>query len=383
MKVRPPHILRQQLKGLVDQARLNERKLRRFQDLELRMIGATSLFDLLDAVIYPGNARFKWDRVTLLLLDPEYELRRVLEEEGFELAEHPALVFETDLSGINCLFPPPLSPMLEPYREGKHHRLFDGPNESPSSVILLPLLRRQQLIGSLNIGSFSADRFVRGMSTDFLEHFAAVVALCLENAANVERLKSQGLTDTLTGVNNRRFFDQRLTEEIAAAQRDRLPLACLMLDIDYFKAINDNHGHQTGDRALMKVAALIRTQLRGSDVLARYGGEEFATLLPDTDETSALEVAERIRENIAKSSFTYPGNTAFNVTASIGVAVFDPANELKTDTDCAEQLVGRADEGLYKCKAAGRNRVISGGIIGQSLGSAKPTAGQRPQQINE
>lgn len=358
MKVQSPHILQQQLDGLVDQARVNERTLRRFQDLELRLISATSLFDLFSAIIYPDGAQARWDRVTLLLLDPEYEIRRVLEE-GYDLSAHPALIFATERVSVDSLFPPPLSPMLGPYRERKHQRLFGNTINPPASTMLLPLLRHRQLIGSLNIGSFAENRFVRGMRTDFLEHFAAIVAICLENAANLERLKRQGLIDPLTAVNNRRFFDQRLAEEVTAARRDRLPLACLMLDVDHFKGVNDNHGHQIGDQVLMEVAALTRAQLRGSDVLSRYGGEEFAALLPDTHETSALEVAERIRENIAARAFTDQSGNAFHVTISIGVAIYHPANDQLSKSDSATQLVGKADENLYQCKATGRNRVIS------------------------
>lgn len=363
MKVQSPHILRQKLDGLVDQARVNERTLRRFQDLELRLISSTSLFDLFSTIIYPDSAHARWDRVTLLLLDPEYETRRVLEEEGYALSEHPALIFATERVSVDSLFPPPLSPMLGPYRERRHQRLFGNVKAPPASTMLLPLLRHRQLIGSLNIGSFAENRFMRGMSTDFLEHFAAIVAICLENATNLERLKRQGLTDALTAVNNRRFFDQRLAEEVTAARRDRVPLACLMLDVDHFKAVNDNHGHQIGDQVLMEVAALIRAQLRGSDVLSRYGGEEFAALLPDTRETSALEVAERIRESIAARTFANQDGIAFNVTISIGVAIYHPANDQLSKVESGAQLVGKADENLYECKATGRNRVVSSNMI--------------------
>jgi diguanylate cyclase (GGDEF)-like protein len=367
MKPESSQLLQQKLNELINQARLNERKLKRFQDLELRITAATSLFDLLCTILYPDNAHFKWDRVSLLLLDSEYEIRRVLEQEGIGLTEHPGLIFETEQASINSLFPPPLSPMLEQYRAHKHGRLFAGPNQPPKSLVLLPLLRHRQLIGCLNIGSFSEHRFVGGMNTDFLEHLTAVLAICLENATNLERLKRQGLTDPLTAINNRRFFDQRLTEEMAAARRDQLPLACLMLDIDHFKVVNDNHGHQTGDQVLREVATLIRAQLRSNDVLCRYGGEEFAALLPGTEEASALEVAERIRKSIASCTFTNRYAMPFNITVSIGVAIFDPEQDQnaaltsKEHATSEEQLMGQADDSLYQCKATGRNRVLGSG----------------------
>lgn len=355
--------LRQQVEDFVVQARQNERKLRRFQSLELRLIGLNSLFELIELILHPDYSTFRWDVVTLLLLDPEYEIQRILEDEGVELARHPTLMFATDRQDLESLYPVSLFPTLGPFRARHHALLFPRPLRAPASIMLLPLVRHGRLIGSLNIGSRSPDRFVKGVRTDFFEHLAAVVAICLENAVNLERLKRQGLTDTLTAVNNRRFFDQRLGEEVASARRDGHPLSCLLLDVDHFKQVNDNHGHQTGDQVLMEVAALIRAQLRGSDVLARYGGEEFAALLAHTASETAVEVAERIRTSIAKRRFHLADDSGFNVTISIGVATFNPAQDPHAAGSGGEHLVARADKALYEAKTAGRNRVVSTGDI--------------------
>lgn len=355
--------LNRQVEEFMTQARQNEHKLRRFQSLELRLIGNTSLFELIELILYPDYSTFRWDIVTLLLLDPEYEIQRVLEEEGTDPGEHPTLMFATECEPLAALFPASMFPMLGPYRQRCHASLFPRPRRAPSSVMLLPLVRHGKLIGSLNIGSYSRDRFVKGVRYDFFEHLAAVVAICLENAVNMERLKRQGLTDTLTAVNNRRFFDQRLSEEIEAAKRDGLPLSCLLLDVDHFKKVNDSHGHQAGDRVLMEVAALIRAQLRGNDVLSRYGGEEFGALLAHTSNEKATEVAERVRSSIAQRDFALEEGGRFNVTISIGVATFDPARDVNARHMQGEYLVGQADKVLYDAKAGGRNRVISAGDI--------------------
>lgn len=359
MTVESPNVLRFKLDGILEQARLNERKLRRFQSLELKLIGTNSMFELIHAIIYPDQVRFKWDVVTLLLLDPEYEIQRTLEEEGVQPADHPRLMFATEQDAIDSLYPMSLFPLLGPYRPRKHARLFGGQRKPPASIMLLPLVRHGRLIGSLNIGSYTADHFAKGVRTDFFEHFAAVVAICLENSANLERLKKQGLTDTLTAINNRRFFDQRLKEEMNTARRNEAPLTCLLLDIDYFKRVNDRHGHQVGDQVLMEVAALIRAQMRGSDVLSRYGGEEFAALLAMTREDEALEVAERIRSSVAARRFDSPAGDAFSVTISIGVATYEPLLRNGREIRSGSDLVGCADEALYQCKAQGRNRVVS------------------------
>jgi diguanylate cyclase (GGDEF)-like protein len=356
-------MLRRRLEDYVAQAHKNESKMRRFQAHALRLIGLNSLFELIQDILYPNPAVFNWDVVTLLLLDPEYEVRRILEEEGTELSDHAGLLFATHDDDLDGLFPTSLFPLLGPYKAKRHSPLFASTRRSPNSVALFPLVRHGRLIGSLNIGSYNAERFVKGVSTDFLEYLAAVVAICIENATNLERLKRQGLTDTLTAVNNRRFFDQRLNEELERAVRDGIQLNCLLLDVDFFKRVNDSYGHQVGDQVLREVAALIRAQLRGSDVLSRYGGEEFAALLSRSGTTEAGEVAERIRHSVAAHSFTTAEGRPFRVTISIGVATYNPRTYPGTGKLPGEVLVGHADRALYAAKSAGRDKVIAVGEI--------------------
>ncbi|MEJ2566076.1 MAG: sensor domain-containing diguanylate cyclase [Gammaproteobacteria bacterium] len=356
-------LLRRRLEDYVAQAHKNESKLRRFQSHALRLIGLNSLFELIQDILYPNPAVFNWDVVTLLLLDPEYEVRRILEEEGIELRDHVGLLFATQDDDFDVLFPTSLFPWLGPYKAKRHGPLFSSTRRSPNSVALLPLVRHGRLIGSLNIGSYNAERFVRGVSTDFLEYLAAVVAICIENATNLERLKRQGLTDTLTAINNRRFFDQRLNEELERAVRENVQLTCLLLDVDFFKRVNDSYGHQIGDYVLREVAALIRAQLRGSDVLSRYGGEEFAALLSRSGSAEAAEVAERIRHSVAAHAFSTAEGQSFRVTISIGVATYNPKACSGVGKLPGEVLVGHADRALYAAKSGGRDKVVCVGDI--------------------
>lgn len=355
-------VLRQRLDEFVTAARHNEQKLRRFQHLELRLIALDSLAELLETLLYPDYGTFHWDTVTLLLFDPEYEIQRTLEEEGFHTQEHPALLFANTWEDISSTQPYSIFPMLGLYRTARHAALFPvGP--APTSIAILPLVRYGKLIGSLNIGSHSTERFVRGVRTDILERFAAVVAICLENAVNLSRLKRQGLTDTLTAINNRRFFDQRLQEEVAQAYRLVQPLACLVLDVDHFKRVNDTHGHVVGDQVLREIAAIIRAQLRGSDVLSRYGGEEFAALMARTDVQEAVEVAERVRRSVAEHVFCVAPDITFNVTISIGAVALAPGLNTSPARLAGEILLSHADRALYEAKGAGRNCVMSAGEI--------------------
>jgi diguanylate cyclase (GGDEF)-like protein len=164
---------------------------------------------------------------------------------------------------------------------------------------VIPLRRQQKLIGFLNLGSQHAERFQRSMATDFIERLGSVIAIALENVLNNEKLVYIGLTDPLTKISNRRYVEQRMLEEINRARRQQYSIACMFLDIDFFKRINDQFGHQGGDDVLCEVAARIKAELRLSDTLGRFGGEEFVALLINTRLEDALQVAERIRRSIA------------------------------------------------------------------------------------
>jgi two-component system cell cycle response regulator len=157
--------------------------------------------------------------------------------------------------------------------------------------------------------------------------------------------------DPLTGLPNRRAFEEELAREAARASRAGAPLAVVMLDVDRFKAVNDGHGHAAGDEVLRAVAARAAAAIRAGDLLARVGGEEFAILLPAADLPRAAEAAERIRATLAARRIE-AGGTSLTVTASLGCAALAPG-------ETPEALVARADARLYAAKEAGRNRVES------------------------
>ena len=171
-----------------------------------------------------------------------------------------------------------------------------------------------------------------------------------------DQLRSMATTDGLTGLMNRRAFDTTLAEELERTARNRLPLSLLLLDVDRFKAYNDGYGHQAGDEALKAVAKTLNAALlRPRDVAARYGGEEFAAILPDTDEASAAVVAERVRQMLADRELPHVMSEYGILTISAGVATYD-GSEVKRSVS---QLIGRADEALYRAKESGRNRAVS------------------------
>ena len=172
----------------------------------------------------------------------------------------------------------------------------------------------------------------------------------LELAITTQHAREAALTDVLTGLYNRRHALDRLAQEWAEAERGHRPLALLMLDIDYFKAVNDNHGHDTGDIALRRVADTLRAMSRMSDVVCRYGGEEFMVIAPDTSLEGAAQLAERVRAAVAQQ-ILQAGLNPLKLTVSLGVAV------KREGLAGVDRLVKAADEALYQAKQLGRNRV--------------------------
>lgn len=166
-----------------------------------------------------------------------------------------------------------------------------------------------------------------------------------------ESLRDASLKDALTGLGNRRYLMQRLDEEAARALRARRPLCIAILDVDEFKRINDDHGHDVGDRALCSIAAVFDDVLRDYDIVGRWGGEEFLILLPDTELDSGLRIAERIRAQIAELRIEDAPEASGNpitLTASIGLTVYERGERIAA-------TVARADNALLSAKRAGRN----------------------------
>jgi diguanylate cyclase (GGDEF)-like protein len=184
--------------------------------------------------------------------------------------------------------------------------------------------------------------------------------LALETATEVKRISTlqyENITDPLIGIYNRRYLDRKIVEEILRARRYGTPLSMMLLDIDHFKAVNDNYGHPVGDRVLKCLGELLLNRVRDTDIVARYGGEEIAILSPQTAVSYAVDLAERLRQAV-EASIMVPAEECGNgkdltITVSMGVAGFD------SQVSDGQVFIRRADEALYQAKSDGRNRVIA------------------------
>lgn len=352
-------LLRSQLAQLLRQAQENQQILQRYQFFDLQFIAASGFQELIDTVLHRFAKEAELDAVTLVLLDPDYEIRRILVDLHIPYSELPNLLFlqhETELEELALRL---CRPLLGPYSKQLHGMLFPEPIAQPASAAVVPLTRHDHLIGCLALGSTNATRFTEDMGIEFISHMASIVAICIENVINNEKLKHLGLTDPLTGINNRRYVERRLREEIGRSRRQGYGLSCMYIDIDHFKQINDRIGHQAGDEVLRAVAGRIKAGLRLSDALGRFGGEEFVALLIDAELPEATMVAERVRQSVAEQPLTLVDGRSLEVTVSIGVAALgtEPAADSLENT--AQTFVARADHALYAAKQNGRNRVVA------------------------
>jgi diguanylate cyclase (GGDEF)-like protein len=213
-----------------------------------------------------------------------------------------------------------------------------------SDVLCEPLLVSGRVIGSVLI---ARERPIDERERAGLRDSVLQAAPILANQHNLAVAEMRAASDALTGLPNRRSADETLKRMAAHAGRTVTPLSAVLLDLDHFKAINDLHGHEQGDKALAAVAEILATTLRVSDFAARYGGEEFLILLPDTDGPGARDAAEKLRQAIERTEI----DTVGSLTGSFGIAT------MPDDATDVEQLIRRTDRALYLAKAGGRNRV--------------------------
>jgi diguanylate cyclase (GGDEF)-like protein len=349
--------LQARLTELTDEVSRNDALLRKTQERELELLRAGSLAQLLERLIHGLRTSYQLDAVTLILHDPNHEIRHLLAGDGFLLEELSEVQFVDVLVTIAPRLGNLERPWLGPFRMADHELLLPKSRQN-GSLALIPLRRSGQLDGLLVFSSVDRFRFNRELATDFLAHLGVVAAICLENAVNRARLVRSGLTDFLTGFHNRRYLHARLCEELARAQRDHLPIACLMIDVDHFKRINDEYGHLAGDAVLREVAQRIDDEMRLSDTGARFGGDEFAIVLPHGSLADGEKVALRVLEAVRGEAIVVSSQRSEVVTLSIGVASACPSPEGARDfSELAEKLISEADAALYRAKSAGRNRV--------------------------
>lgn len=356
-------VLDSHIDDLVKRIQINDQKWKQLQRLEAEYLYRTSLSELIELSLDNSLQSFGVDVVSLVLLDSNDELKGFLEEDNIAVSKRPNLIFIEDETPLQQLFGRARHVHVGPFQANLHSWLYSEAEHEPSSLAILPLYRRGEYIGAMALGSLDSDRFEARLSTEFLDRLALIAGVCFENTISIEVLKRTSFIDPLTRINNRRYFDQRLGEEVDRSLRSGDSLSCLFLDIDFFKKVNDTYGHQCGDVVIQNIAQMMRPQLRSADVLARYGGEEFVAIVTGASSQMAIDVASRIRKSVERRQIDAGNNIKISVTVSIGVATFQPKEFSGSRETIAKTLLGKADEALFEAKRAGRNRVQFGGVL--------------------
>ncbi len=320
--------------------------------LNQAMISTLDLNVLFNRILKALQDVIHCDEIVLLLYNQGMEELEIRKVHGFDPERLKGVSFRLD-EGVTGMVARTLEPVyIRDLANDSRTLGYKGRTHRRGSMISLPMTFKNHLVGVLNLHKEGTNAFAES-EINLAQALANQAAIAVENAQLFELTRDLSNTDELTGLANRRHFQEAFQRELAQAQRFPSHFSLIMADIDHFKAFNDNHGHLTGDVALKKVASIILLNTRGIDLVGRFGGEEFVILLPKTTKEGALAAAEKLRQSVEQEAFTgdRQGQTAARLTLSLGVATFP------TDSKDSYQLIDRADRALYRAKQAGRNQV--------------------------
>ncbi|MBS2039280.1 sensor domain-containing diguanylate cyclase [bacterium] len=292
------------------------------------------------------NGLLNADRCSVLILDEEDHQLAFHDSSALSQWERENIRFRMG-EGVAGWVAQHREPVLIPdVSVDPRFKKHDGQIRNMVSMICVPLEMHRRLIGVLTLTTAKAEHVFTQEEMELVVLIAAHISLALES----HRLYELSVLDGLTNIYNRRYLDQRLSQELADSIRHEKPLTVALLDLDNFKKLNDGYGHQAGDQVLCELTGLLSQELRQHDVLARYGGEEFALILAGTSGPDGLHLGERLRALVESRDFFYK-NQKLPVTISLGLATF-PENGQDKMT-----LLRAADKALYRAKESGRNRV--------------------------
>lgn len=327
-----------------------------FRRLEVgskKLISSLKVYDIASNLLEVVNNIAPQKKVSIGLFVPKDDKFEVVRQIGFTVPEGSVQDLGDSLVGSvakirsgNYYYVSDLSQGIE----GRRVPVLPFARGDEGSLFVLPLVYKNDLTGILVYVTPQINA-LRIHQIQLLEVLSNVASLSLMNARFHAEMERMAVTDGLTGLYNHRSFQEKLSEEFRRMQRITGPVSLLLIDIDFFKKVNDTRGHQAGDEVLRGVAGVIKETIRNIDVPARYGGEEFAAILPGTNREGAEKMAERLRKAIGDRAFAL-GGTDLRVTVSIGAAT------APYDTDGREALIEKADQALYHAKGNGRNRCV-------------------------
>ncbi len=347
---------------IANQAAISIRNAQLYQDLQARLrnlsiaqeignilVSTLNIDAILNLVVDGIVEVLGADICSIMLLDEESRHLTVVASKGLpEEARQARVPVGTGISGYVAREGRPL--LIKNLDEDTRFQSQRSDRYGTKSLLSVPLIARGRVVGVINVNTAQKDRVWNEADQNLLTMFANQAAIALENARLYKQMEVLALTDAVTGIHNHRSFQEQLASQLARAQRYGIDVALIILDLDFFKRVNDRYGHQVGDQVLAGVGARLQSGVRLMDFVARYGGEEFAIILPHCPLPAAVERAERIRVAIEKEALV-PEHPEMFVTLSAGVGAFPETAR------SPEELIRLTDEALYRAKADGRNCV--------------------------
>lgn len=345
--------LRDRLSEILEIASENQQIQDHFEALEGKILKSRSVREMARIIVKEIKNRFEVDYVTVCLaLDPKDVLYKAQKDSSNSKGPNYLRIVEPEV--LRHALPKRIrGPLLkEEVTQGESPFFSEKEIEGIRSKAVIPLFISRELIGTLNLGSQDSDRYTKDKGTDFLRRLGCKISLAMDNILAHQRLLQLSVTDQLTGIANRRHFDESLKREVGRCQRYGGSLSCMVVDLDGFKDINDRYGHQVGDKCLQHMAGIVRENSRRHDVVARYGGDEFSVLLPYTSLEAAVKAAEKYIMRLKENPFICEGKR-LPLRLSIGVAAIP-----ETHVDHPEDLVKEADRRLFLAKDLRGNQVV-------------------------
>jgi diguanylate cyclase (GGDEF)-like protein len=278
--------------------------------------------ELIYPVYYKGFAQAKWKSFSISIRDPMFK-------------HFHRKMIAVDLTSVD-----------RKYVNEKWQTLIDN-----GVTLIAPIIFKLQIKGLIALGQKMNNEIYSRSEQEIFSLLSHFISVSFSNSLLYQRMEQNSITDGLTGLHNYRYFKKRLSAEVVRAQRYKHPISLILMDVDHFKNYNDTFGHTAGDRALKKIAQLVQSSIRKSDIAVRYGGEEFCIILPEVEKEGAFAFAERLRRLIEEYDFpggdSQPGG---RMTASLGVSSFPQ------DTIVMQDLIDKTDAALYRAKHLGRNK---------------------------
>lgn len=344
-----------QMEDFARSVALNERLLVKLQEYELMLLDASSLPAMLHVLLVAGLSHFELSSISLVLYDPQDTVAELIPP---DLEYGDRLRFVQDAFDMQRLYGATPRAEILSVDDPRSEEALPG-DARIESVVLLPLVRDEQMVGSLHWSGLDASALGSSAEMDFIEHLSAVIAICYENCVNAERLSQLSLLDPLTRLSNDRAFAMELRKEISRAQRHQKPMTMLLFKVDDFRDINDNYGHLSGDFALKAIGKLINAMVRDTDLVARCGADLFAALLPSCPETKGQEIAERMRSESEFMEIDDRRGANLFASLSIGMTSWNPQTYPAVNMEqLANQMRNAARQALDRALQNGGNRVV-------------------------